>query len=68
MRFFPLFVIVAAVPLLSACEQYTEKTSPCLGRNGEPVVTRAVISFAATAPVSDQGSKDCTFEALPRPE
>ena len=68
MRFFPLLFMISAVPLLSACEQYTEKTSPCLGRNGEPVVTRATISFAATAPVSDQKGKDCTFEALTRPE
>jgi len=68
MRYFPLLLIVAAVPLLSACEQYTEKTSPCLGRNGEPLVTRATVSFAATAIASDEGSKDCTFEALPRSE
>ena len=68
MRFFPHLFMVAAVPLLSACEQYTEKTSPCLGRNGEPLVTRATLSFAATAPVSDESSEDCTFEALPRPE
>ena len=68
MKFFPILFMVAAVPLLSACEQYTEKSSPCLGRNGEPVVTRGTLSFAATAPVSDESGKDCTFEALPRPE
>lgn len=68
MRLFPLLFMVAAVPLLSACEQYTEKTSPCFDRSGEPVVTRATLSFAATAPVSDVSGKDCTFEALPRPE
>jgi hypothetical protein len=68
MRYYPLFFMVAAVPLLAACEQYTEKTSPCLDRSGEPVVTRATLSFAATAPVSDESNKDCTFEALPRPE
>jgi hypothetical protein len=60
--------MVAAVPLLSACEQYTEKTSPCFDRSGEPLVTRATLSFATTAIVSDQSDKDCTFEALPRPE
>lgn len=68
MRHFPLLLMVAAVPLLSACEQYTEKTSPCFGRNGEPVVTRATVSFAATAIISDEIGKDCTFEVLPRPE
>lgn len=68
MRLFPLLFMVAAVPLLSACEQYNEKTSPCFDRNGEPLVTRATVAFAATAIVSDQSDKDCTFEALPRPE
>ncbi len=68
MRYFPVLFMVASVPLLSACEQYTEKTSPCFGRNGEPVVSRATNSFAATAPVSSANDKDCTFEALPRPE
>ncbi len=68
MRYYPLLLMVAAVPLLSACEQYTEKTSPCFDRSDEPVVTRATQSFAATAIVSDESSKDCTFEALPRPE
>lgn len=68
MRLFPHLFMVAAVPLLSACEQYTEKTSPCFDRNGEPLVTRATLSFAATAIVSDESGKDCTFKALPRPE
>lgn len=68
MRFFLHLFMVAAVPLLSACEQYTEKTSPCLGRDGEALVTRATLSFAATAPVIGANGKDCTFEALPRPE
>ena len=68
MSHFPLLFMVAAVPLLSACEQYTEKTSPCFGRDGQPVVTRATVSFAATEIVSDQSGKDCTFEALPSPE
>ena len=68
MRYYPLLFMVAAVPLLSACEQYTEKTSPCLGRNGQPLVTRATVSFAATTIVSDESGKDCTFEALTRPE
>lgn len=68
MRFFTTLLMVAAVPLLSACAQYTEKTSPCLGQMGEPEVTRAAFSFAATAPVSTTIGKDCTFEALPQPE
>jgi hypothetical protein len=59
---------LSAMSLVTACEQYTEKTSPCFGRNGEPVVARAAMSFAATAIVSDNAHSDCTFEALPRPE
>ena len=68
MRYFQPLLMLSAVLLLSACTQYTEKTSPCFGQNGEPVVTRAAISFAATAPVSTTIRKDCTFEALPQPE
>lgn len=68
MRYYPLFFMVAAMPLLAACEQYTEKTSPCFDRSGEPVVARAALTFASTAPVSNASGKDCTFEALPRPE
>ncbi|HDY95693.1 MAG TPA: hypothetical protein ENH63_20025 [Sulfitobacter litoralis] len=60
--------MLSASVSLSACEQYTERTSPCFDRSGEPVVSRATISFAATAPVSGANGKDCTFEALPRPE
>ena len=59
---------LSAMSLVTACEQYTEKTSPCFGRNGEPVVARAAMSFAATAIVGDNASSDCTFEALPRQE
>lgn len=68
MRLFLLLFMIPTVTLLSACEQYTEKTSPCLGKNGEPVVSRASISFAATAIVANESSKDCSFEALPRPK
>ena len=68
MRHFPLLFMVVVMPLVSACEQYTEKTSPCFGRNGEPVVTRAALSFAATAHVSGANGKNCTFEALQPPE
>lgn len=68
MRLPSILLFVAAMPLLSACEQYTEKTSPCFGQNGELVVARAAVSFAATAPVSTTISKDCAFEALPQPE
>ena len=68
MRYSQTILVLSAALLLSACAQYTEKTSPCFNRSGDPVVTRATLSFAATAPVSAASGKDCTFEALPRRE
>lgn len=65
----PLLALCAAVSLLSACEKYTEKTSPCFGRNGEPQVTRSALSFSTMGtPVQEAAKLDCTFEPLPRPE
>ena len=65
----PLLVLCAAVGLLSACEKYTEQTSPCFGRNGEPQVTRSALSFSTIgAPVQQAAKSDCSFEPLPRPE
>ena len=65
----PFLALCAAAGLLSACEKYTEKTSPCFGRNGAPQVTRAALSFSTTgAPVQQAAKPDCSFEPLPRPE
>ena len=65
----PLLALCAAAGLLSACEKYTEKTSPCFGRNGEPQVTRSALSVSTMgAPVQEAAKPDCTFEPLPRPE
>lgn len=65
----PLLALCAAASLLSACETYTEKTSPCFGRNGEPQVTRSALSFSTMGtPVQETAKPDCTFEPLPRPE
>ena len=65
----PLLALCAAASLLSACEKYTEKTSPCFGRNGEPQVTRSALSFLTTgAAVQETDKPYCTFEPLPRPE
>ena len=64
-----LLALCAAAGLLSACEKYTEKTSPCFGRNGEPQVTRSALSFSPIgAPVQQAAKSDCSFEPLPRPE
>ncbi len=65
----PLVALCAAASLLAACEKYTEKTSPCFGRNGEPRVTRSALSVSTMgAPVQETAKPDCSFEPLPRPE
>ncbi|WP_289084345.1 hypothetical protein [uncultured Sulfitobacter sp.] len=64
-----LLALCAAAGVLSACETYTEQTSPCFGRNGEPQVTRSALSFSIMgAPVQEVAKPDCSFEPLPRPE
>ncbi len=69
MNFKPLLALCAAASMLSACEKYTEKTSPCFGRSGEPQVTRAAFSVSTMgAPAQETAKPDCTFEPLPRPE
>lgn len=74
----PVILLLLAAPFLGACERYTEQTSPCFGRNGEPVVSRAAYSPIA-APVTQPAApgsataassaiaKDCNFEELSRP-
>jgi hypothetical protein len=65
----PLLALFAAASLLAACEKYTEKTSPCFGRNGAPQVTRSAFSVSTMgAPVQETAKPDCTFEPVPRPE
>jgi hypothetical protein len=65
----PLLALCATASLHSACDKYTEKTSPCFGRNGEPQVTRSAFSGSTMgAPVQETAKPDCTFEPLPRSE
>ena len=65
----PLLALSAAASLLAACEKYTEKTSPCFGRNGEPQVTRTALSFSTMdTPVQQAAKPDCSFGPLPHPE
>lgn len=69
MSFKPFLTLCAAASLLVACETYTEKTSPCFGRDGAPQVTRAALSFTTMgAPAHATAKPDCSFEPLPRPE
>ncbi len=65
----PILALFASAALLAACETYTEKTSPCFGRNGAPQVTRSALSFSTVgAPFQEMAKPNCTFEPLPRPE
>jgi len=65
----PFLALCVAASLLVACEKYTEKISPCFGRNGEPQVTRSALSFLTMgAPVQQAAKVDCTFTPLPRPK
>lgn len=67
----PVILLLIATPFLGACERYTEQTSPCFGRNGEPVVSRAAFSSAAGKAIAaadpSTAAKDCNFEELSRP-
>lgn len=57
------FVMISLLSV-AACERYTEKTSPCFGKNGEPVVSRngtTPLSFSTKSPNIDT---DCTFEPV----
>lgn len=64
----PLAAVCTAANLLTACETYTEKTSPCFGRNGAPAVSRAALSITTSGIATGTAYKDCTFDDLPGPE
>ena len=57
-------LMISALPLLGACSQYTDKTSPCFGRDGAPVVTRAAVTLIAPDTVQQDVPKDCMFEPV----
>ena len=51
---------------LAACTSYTDKTSPCFGKDGKPVVSRGMVtplSFSATSP---EPTANCQFEPVMR--
>ena len=52
----PVILLLIAAPFLGACERYTEQTSPCFGRNGKPVVSRAAFSFTSPLTVADSAA------------
>jgi hypothetical protein len=49
---------------VAACERYTEKTSPCFGKNGEPVVSRSANSPLTFSTKSPGLTKNCTLEPV----
>ncbi len=61
-------VTLLMITLLSvaACERYTEKTSPCFGKTGEPVVSRNAMTplSHSISTKSPDPSKDCAFEPV----
>jgi hypothetical protein len=63
-----LATLCATISLLAACETYTEKTSPCFGRNGKPQVSQTALSFNTLNFAAENAPKDCVFDTLPRPE
>jgi hypothetical protein len=61
----PTLALLALAAALSACERYTEATSPCVGRKNAAQVTRSaqtLLSFSA--PAQDM---DCEFTAIGAP-
>jgi hypothetical protein len=61
----PTLALLALAASLSACERYTEATSPCVGRKNAAQVTRsAQTPLSFTAPAQDM---DCEFTAIGAP-
>lgn len=54
--------LITTVLLLASCEKYTDATSPCFGKNGDPVVSRAATVLLALA--EEPTGKDCRFEPI----
>ncbi|NRB19804.1 MAG: hypothetical protein HRU33_20215 [Rhodobacteraceae bacterium] len=64
-------ILIIALATLAGCETYTDKTSPCLGRNGKPVVSRNSISPAMSfAPAVSRNATDlnCVYQPFGRAE
>ena len=58
-----IFLMLALLGV-AACERYTEKTSPCFGKNGEPVVSRNATTPLTFSTKSPDLTKDCVFEPV----
>lgn len=51
---------------LANCARYTERTSPCIGKSGKPVVARSLGTPLDFAPSVQITGKDCLFEPVHR--
>lgn len=52
---------------LAGCEKYTEKTSPCFGRSGSPIETKAAFapnSLLLDISVGKETDDDCKFLSI----
>lgn len=49
---------------LASCARYTDKTSPCFGQDGEPVVSRNAVAPLSFSSKSEDPAKDCLFEPV----
>lgn len=62
-----ILIAILVLGALSGCEKYTEKTSPCFGRSGKPIATKAAYSPTLPfVPVAGHTSEadDCTFRPI----
>lgn len=57
-------ILMIALLGVAACERYTEKSSPCFGKNGNPVVSRNATTPLTISTKSPDVVKDCTFEPV----
>jgi hypothetical protein len=57
-------ILFTAFGVLGACTQYTDQTSPCFGRDGAAVVTRAAVDLVNQNDTEYAAPKDCQFEEL----
>jgi len=60
-------ILLGLLAALAGCSTYTDRTSPCVGRSGKPVVSRGtaspVFSFAPDAS-RDATDPDCLFRPI----
>lgn len=49
---------------VAACARYTEATSPCLSRDGQPAVSRNATTLPTISAQSSTPAKGCDFEPV----